>query len=218
MKTPLSFQQLTVLAILVLLGLGIGSILRRSVPVGRDLGANQTVASILNDRAVPSRSPPEPTLTLVVFTDYQCPACKLAEPAMAAAIAEDGHVRVVYRDWPIFGARSERAARVAIAADRQGIYPKLHSCLMAERRLLDDAILRECVVRSGGDWRRVQGDLQAYAPEIEHQLSSTRRAAFGLGFQGTPAFLAGTVVALGVLSRSEFGRLLAEGRQAASVH
>ncbi|MEG3122441.1 DsbA family protein [Sphingomonas sp. GB1N7] len=203
------------MAILVLLGLGIGSVLRRSVPVGRDLGANETVKSLLNDRVSPSRSSPEPTLTLVVFTDYQCPACKLADPAMAAAIVEDGHIRVVYKDWPIFGAPSERAARVAIAADRQGIYPRLHSCLMSERRRLDDTILRECVKRSGGDWLKVQSDLQAHAFEIERQLSSTRRAAFGLGFPGTPAFLAGTVVALGALNQSEFERLFAQGRQAA---
>lgn len=217
MKSPLSLRHLVVLAILVLLGLGIGSVLRRSVPIGRDLGANETVKSLLDDTVSPSRSSPSPTLTLVVFTDYQCPACKLANPALEAAVAKDGHVRVIYRDWPIFGALSERAARIAIAADRQGIYPNLHTCLMAERRLLNDTVLRGCVERSGGNWPTAQHDLQAHALEIDRQLDATRRAAFGLGLPGTPAFLAGQVIALGALDQTDFGRLFAQARRAAVV-
>ena len=49
---------------------------------------------------------------------------------MRKAVARDGNIRLVYKDWPIFGAQSERAAKVALAADRQGIYPSVHHALM----------------------------------------------------------------------------------------
>ena len=103
--------------LLVLLGLGVGQILRHAVPIGRDLGDNPTMRAVLRDRTYPSQEAPDSTLTLIVFTDYRCPACRRADPEMEAAIAKDGHVRVIYRDWPIFGPLSEHAARIAIAAD-----------------------------------------------------------------------------------------------------
>ena len=156
----------------------------------------------------------EPTLTLVVFTDYQCPACKRAHPAMERALARDGHVRVVYVDWPVFGQVSERAARVALASERQGVYPAVHSRLMAEDRPLTDAVLREAVERAGGDWSRLRRDLVAHGPAIDRQLGRNRQTAFGLGIPGTPAYLAGPVLIKGALDEDEFRRAFAEGRAA----
>src|SRR5690606_18407885 len=94
-------------------------------------------------------------LTVVMFTDYQCPACRKADPALRAALARDGNVRVVYKDWPVFGERSEYAAKVALAAHRQGIYCAVHHALM-NAPSLDHAALREVIVRAGGDWTQLQ--------------------------------------------------------------
>ena len=57
----------------------------------------------------------------------------------------DGHIRTVYKDCPIFGVISEQAARIAIVSDRQGIYSAVHTRLMMERRPLDDQVMREAV-------------------------------------------------------------------------
>ncbi|MFC3557490.1 DsbA family protein [Sphingomonas qilianensis] len=214
MASGISRQQLIQLFIVVLIGVGIGQVLQRTAPIGRDLGSNMTVQALLRDGTSPSREAKDPTLTLVVFTDYQCPACKLASPAMDAAVARDGHVRVVYRDWPIFGAASEQAARVALAADRQGLYPAVHRRLMAERRPLNAQVLRDAVERSGGSWSRLERDLRAFALEIDSQLSRNRRDAFTLGIAGTPAYLAGPLLSSGALDEAGFTRAFALGRRA----
>ena len=139
----------------------------RTAPIGRDMSGSPVVQGLLRDRSSPSREVRQPTLTLVVFSDFQCPACKLADPAMNAAVAEDGHVRIVYKDWPIFGSVSERAAQIAIAASRQGIYPTLHTRLMDERRPLSMQVMRESVEASRGNWPQVETDLRVHAAEID---------------------------------------------------
>lgn len=197
---------------LVLAGWAVGLLFRAATPLGRPLGANATAAALLAGRGLPTLPAARPTLTLVVFTDYRCPACRGADAAMHEAVAADGHVRLVYVDWPIFGPVAERAARVALAADRQGIYPALHRRLMAEPRPLADPVLRENVEAAGGSWPRLLADLQAHGHAIERRLAENRLAAFTLGIAGTPAYLAGRVLVVGALDKRGFARAFEEGR------
>ncbi len=210
-------RQLVLLLVLILIGWGISQALQRTAPIGRNVGDEEVVRTLLRDRTSPSREVKDPTLTLVVFTDYQCPACRLAYSAMDAAVTADSHVRVVYRDWPILGPRSIHAARIAIAADRQGIYPALHGRLMNERRQLDDDVLRRAVEESGGDWARLNLDLRVHAADIERQLNLNRGAAFSLGIAGTPAYLAGPILISGATSEAGFAKAFAAARKAATL-
>ena len=56
----------------------------------------------------------------MVFTHYQCPTCKITDPALERLIASDPRVQVMFRDWPIFGEDSKFATRAALAACRHG--------------------------------------------------------------------------------------------------
>ena len=81
-------------------------------------------------------------VTIVYFMDYQCPACRKHTPDVARVLGEDRRVRVIYRDTPIFGPRSEQAARVAIASQFQGKHQAMHAALMAADMPLDEQALR----------------------------------------------------------------------------
>src|SRR6478735_5968401 len=212
-----SRKSLVQLLILVLIGWGVSIFIQRSGRAGRDVGGNAAVQGILSDTSSPSSTPPAPTLTMVLFTDYRCPACKRAEPAMERAIAADGHVRVVYRDWPIFGPLSEQAARIAIAGAAQGVYRALHHRLMTENRRLDVSVLREAVERSGGDWDRVQADLRTHGVAIDRQLERNRYDAYSLGLPGTPAYLAGPILLVGATDEAGFRALFAQARKRATA-
>ena len=107
-----------------------GVLLRQAGPLGDDLSGRIDLAPLLDDRASPSSGPPNARVTLVVFTDYQCGACRLAHPAMLRAAEQAGDVRIVYRDLPVFGPVSEQAARVALASAKQGLYPQVHDAFM----------------------------------------------------------------------------------------
>lgn len=193
-------------------GAGVAWTLRSTVEIGRDVSANPTARALLDDDVSPRRILGAPTLTIVVFTDYRCAACRLADPELEAAIVGDGAVRLIYRDWPIFGAESERAARVTIAADRQGIYPALHRALMAESRPLSDEVLQELVERTGGDWARIERDLATYRGAIDQRLARTREDAFALGLPGTPAYLIGGLLVVGAQTHAGFSGAFGRAR------
>lgn len=217
MARTISRRQFAQLGVLTLVGLGVGQILRRTAPIGRDVGDKEATRAVLQDGVSPSQEVEQPTLTLVIFTDYRCPACKLANDAMEAALIQDKHVRVIYRDWPIFGPMSERAARVAIASDLQGIYPAVHSQFMRERRALDEGVLRQAIEKSGGDWAQIEADLQTQNEAINRQLERNRQDAFQLGISGTPSYLAGPILVAGAQDQAGFRRLFAAGRGASEV-
>ncbi len=200
------------LLMVVLLGWAAGRVIERAQPIGRDLRGDPVVEAVRRAPDAPRRDVAGATLTMVVFTDYLCPACRAAHPAMAAAVAGDGRVRVVWRDWPIFGPRSERAARVAIAAARQGIYPAVHDALMSGPPPVDDAVLRRAVAAAGGDWARLIADLHAHEGAITAQLIRTQADARRLGLPGTPSWLIGSRLVTGAIDAATFRAAFAEAR------
>lgn len=220
MAKRISAKEIGQLLLVLLAAWGVSQLLQRSAALGRDVGTHPALPELLADKGAPTREAQaparevqDPTLTLVVFTDYQCPACKLADPAMNAAVESDGQVRIIYRDLPIFGPLSERAARVAIASERQGIYSAVHHRLMRERRSLEDPVIREAVEAAGGDWSRIESDLETHGPAIDQLLDRNRYFAFRFGISGTPSYLVGPLLVIGALDESEFKRIFAQGRR-----
>ena len=136
MPGPLNRRQLAGLGAVVVGGWAVGQVLRRTAPIGRDVGP--TADLILAGNGSPEDGPADATLRLAVFTDYRCPACRHGFSALEEAVQRDGKVRVIYKDWPIFGPPSERAASVALACAEQGVYPTVHRALMTDSRTIDD--------------------------------------------------------------------------------
>jgi protein-disulfide isomerase len=201
-------QLLTILAI----AWAASMLLRHNRPVGHDVRANPTTASVLKDTVSPRLDVPSADLTLVVFTDYQCPACKTVYGPMERAVAKDGKVRVIYKDWPIFGPRSERVARIAIAANLQSIYPQLHGLLMGELRTLSDDVIRDNLEKAGGSWELVIAMLDEQGASIDRQIARNAQQAGALRLPGTPGFLIGTILVTGAISEGDFGRAFAQAR------
>ena len=209
----LTRRELVQLAVAVAGGLLLWRLFLALQPIGDDVGRLATVAAIRDDRESPATGSPAATATIILFTDYQCPACRSSEAALQAAARRDGKVRIVYKEWPVFGPRSERAARVALASARQGIYPAVHSALMQAPRM-DETALREAVERSGGDWSRLEVDLRGLQAAIEAELARTRTQAFALGLEGTPSYLIGPILVRGALDQRGFARAIAAARAA----
>jgi protein-disulfide isomerase len=206
-------RQLLVLALLILIGAGISYLLGGARPLGRPVGNSAVAARALADRVSPQTTQGAGDLTVVVFTDYQCSACRAAEPALSRAVASDGNVRVIYREWPIFGERSERAARIALAAHRQGRYLAVHRALMRVRAF-DDGAVRTAAESAGADWSQLESDLARHGPAIAVALASASQDAAGLGLRGTPSYLIGPLLVEGALAEGSFRRAFAEARGA----
>ena len=211
-KRRLSRRELVQIGGVVAIGYGVSVILKATAPLGIDVSTNVTAQGLLLEPGGPIEGPEDADLRVVVFTDYQCPACRRVAPELDGAMRDDGLTQVAYRDWPIFGDVSEQAARVALASEAQGLYFKIHHALMREHRAPTEPVLRAIVEREGGDWARLANDLQAGRSRIQTALARTPTQAFALGIAGTPAFLIGPLLVKGALSRSEFAKAFSDAR------
>lgn len=175
--------------------------------------ADVSPAAILNDPAAPVAGNPKGDITIVTFFDYNCPFCKKAEPSLERLVKEDGHIRLVYKDWPILTKPSVYGAQLALAAKYQGKYDNVHAALMAipGTKIPEDQMLA-AVRASGADMNQLNADLKTHADEITALLRRNLAQADSLGLQGTPAYLVGHFKVTQALTYEGFKRAIAEAR------
>ena len=134
----------------------------------------------------PVRGPAGAPITLVLFSDFECPFCKRVEPTIAALeAAYPGKIRVVWKNFPLpFHANAKAAARAALAAHAQGKFWAMHDRLLAGQAALDGASLERYARESGVDeagWKASYArEDQAEAVEADSKLGAA------LGVSGTP--------------------------------
>jgi protein-disulfide isomerase len=202
------------LALAVAAGLAGYLLLHNGPPPDQRLELTPVVAQVLGDPGSPVSGPAAADVTVVIFTDYQCPVCKRTDPALGRFLAKDPKVRVVWKDWPIRGPASDLAARTALAADRQGRYLQVHDALMAARGQLTAPRIADIAARAGADPQRLAADLQADARAIDAQVSRHKLQAFSLGLQGTPAYLVGPYLIQGGLDDRALAAAVRRARRA----
>jgi protein-disulfide isomerase len=201
------------LAVLVALSLGTTVLLRARPADHRALGRTPVVENVLADRETPAVGPADAPVTVVVFTDYQCPICRATDPALERLIRSDPKVRVLFKDWPVLGPPSRLAARYALAARRQGRYLDLHRALMETRLPLTPDNLQRLAAGAGLDGPRLAADLARDGAVIDAQLDRQAYQAWTLGLAGTPDYLVGTDLYQGGLDDRALTRAVARARR-----
>jgi protein-disulfide isomerase len=171
--------------------------------------------ALANDAGVPSLAPQGYDATIVVFSDYQCPYCRKMHAELKQVLATDSKLRIVYRDWPIFGAPSLEAARVALAARYQGKHAAFNDALMAGPVKLDREAIRKAADRAGVDWQRLQADLTRNRAAIDASIGRTGQLAETLGLSGTPALVVGDYLIPGAVDAATLRATLQKVRQGA---
>jgi protein-disulfide isomerase len=134
-------------------------------------------------------------VTIVEFFDYNCPFCKKTEPELKKLLRSDAKVRIVYKEWPVFGEVSEYAARAALAANWQGKYLVAHDALIGVPNGIDEISQVDSVLKAAGiDLKQLDRDRKLHAKEIGSLLSRSIEEAQRLGLRGTPGFVIGRQV------------------------
>src|SRR6266545_7326669 len=118
---------------------------------------------VFRDPNSPVGGNPNGDITLVEFFDYNCPYCRQMVPVMMQAETADPQLRVVYKEFPILGANSTFAAKIALAAHKQGKYLALHHALMKVRGTVDEAKVLEAATAAGLDVDRLKAEAEAPA-------------------------------------------------------
>ncbi len=138
---------------------------------------------------------PQGTKVLVKFTDYGCTYCRQSVEALDQLVAADPDLKVVVREWPIFDG-SEQAARMGLAAARQGKYAEYYHAMFDLGRPTPENIARASEI-AGLDIPAAEKF--AASGEASAQIAETMALARSLGFSGTPSFVAGNEVIEGLV-------------------
>ena len=158
-------------------------------------------AAILASPATPFAGNPKGAVTIVEYFDVNCPQCRVLAPSIAQLIASDRNVRVLYKDWPIFGGVSVDAAKAELAAQWQDRYLAAHDALMtAPSRLRSASEVRTQLQKAGVDLVRLDKDLALHGEDIGAILRRNDMEASNLTLQGTPGLIIGRYVIPGGLS------------------
>jgi protein-disulfide isomerase len=185
------------------------------VPGAQGESADAFRESVLRDPDVPAIGNPKGDITIVEYFDYQCPYCKKVAPELVKLASEDGKLRIVMKDWPIFGGASQYAARMVLAAKYQNKYHEAHAALIGASTKLSEEVVQKLLGEAGIDVDRATADMETQKPAIEALLLRNNAQAEAFGFQGTPAFIIGTFRVPGVLDAAGFKQAIADARTAA---
>ena len=129
-------------------------------------------------------------LTLVLFTDLQCPFCARVQPSLAALVAKHGSgLRLVYKHYPLpFHAQAMPMHRAVLAAHRQGKFgPYFMKLLAIYRTMTADTVaatLAELATSAGLDPERFASDM--LDPALDAQIAADKAQGESVGVSGTP--------------------------------
>ena len=136
----------------------------------------------------PSRGNPQAPVTVVMFTDFQCPSCAAMHPVVEKALKSNtDRVRLVVRDYPLdIHDHARKAAEAADAANAQGKFFEYTALLYQNQTALDVPSLKKYASQVGLDRARFDRELDSgmYAAEVNHDRADAEK----YGVKYTPTF------------------------------
>ena len=156
--------------------------------------SNPAVGMMVNVAGKQTLGDKNAKLTLVEFTDYECPFCgrhfRDTAPKILKDYIETGKIRYVFNDLPLsMHQHAKKAAEAALCAGEQGKYWEMHDLLFANQQALDNANLIAYATKLGLDTPAFQKALES--GKYEPQVNANAAEAARLGFTGAPSFAIG---------------------------
>jgi protein-disulfide isomerase len=144
----------------------------------------------------PRLGPEKPAITIVVFSDFECPHCAKAADALARlALEYPDKIAIIHKDYPLaIHATAELAARAGFAAGRQEKFWQMHDTLFsAQGSPLDRDRILTMALGLGLDVDAFEKDMAS--PDATKAIEADRRLGAELGVDGTPTlFVNGRIV------------------------
>ncbi|TFG93019.1 MAG: thioredoxin [Myxococcales bacterium] len=157
----------------------------------------------------PSKGPAGARVTIVEFSDFQCPYCQRVLATMDEVLAKyPEDVRLVYRHLPLdrIHPNARGAAEAAACADEQGQFWSYHDTLFQNNRALGKEDLVRYATDAGLDATRFQAcfDERRFKDKVEADLQAAR----AVGISGTPAFVVNGIMLSGAQPAEAFYKVI----------
>jgi protein-disulfide isomerase len=160
--------------------------------------------------AIPPLGANHADVTLIEYFDYNCPGCRHLDPELRKLLASDSRVRLIRKDWPVFGEASEYAVYCSYAAAREGKYAIAHDALIGSKQDLDTKEdVRQVMRAAGFDMRKIDADIALHDKEYSATLARNAREAKSLELQGTPGLIVGNRRVVGDLDSTQLEHVVA---------
>jgi len=173
--------------------------LRQAAEVELTLPVPEFPRVAVEDGGAPVFGPADAPVTVVVFSDFQCPYCAKARPILYALQQRfPDQLRVVFRDFPLRQhPRARAAAEAAQCANEQGKFWPFHDLLFDNSQALTDDDLRRYASQLGLDTAKLDDCLKSDRPGklVEAHLKAGEQA----GVDGTPSIFINGVKLIGLL-------------------
>jgi protein-disulfide isomerase len=130
---------------------------------------------------------PKGDVTIVEFFDYNCGWCKKSVTEMQSLVQNDKKIRVVMKEFPIFGEGSEYGAKAALASVKQGKYWQFHQALFASATKVTPEVVDQIAKEQGLDLAKLKSDMKD--PAILATMQKNQLLAQSLAINGTPGFV-----------------------------
>ncbi len=152
---------------------------------------------------------PKAPITIVEFSDFQCPFCKNAEVTLKKVLAKyDGKVKLAFMDFPLreIHNQAQTAAEAARCAGEQGKFWEFHDALFADQSKLKEPDLAGHARALGLDEKSFQSCLASgkYKSKIEADLAQGTK----VGVAGTPGFFINGIFLSGAQPQAEFEKII----------
>lgn len=177
-----------------------------------------TEQMIWRDPAIPAAGNPNGNLTIVEYSDFNCPYCRRVYPVVQKVVREDGNIRLVNKLWPLFGPASVYSAQMTLATRPQGKYLQAYEALMTSKSRVTEASADKTLASIGVDVNRTKQDLRKSIEEIGATLKRHHAQATGLDFQGTPSFIIGKFRVFGAREEDLFKQAISDARKALGIN
>lgn len=156
----------------------------------------------------PSKGAKDAKVTIVEFSDFQCPFCSRAIGAADQAVkAYPDKVKLVFRHFPLdFHENAPKAAEASACADEQGKFWEMHDILFANQGALEVPLLEKHAATAKLDAAKFKECLSSgrMAAKVAGDMAAGRQA----GVNGTPAFFINGILLSGAQPFEEFKRII----------
>jgi protein-disulfide isomerase len=143
---------------------------------------------VVDIAGAPMKGNPSAPITIVEFSDFECPFCSRVNPTIAQLLTDyPNQIKVVFKQLPLpFHKNAHLAAQASLAAHAQGKFWEFHDLLFANQKALTRPDLERYAEQLGLNMDQFRKDLdtERFKGQVDKELAESQKN----GIQGTPNF------------------------------
>ncbi len=158
----------------------------------------------------PVRGAPDAPVTIIEFSDLQCPFCARTVPALQEVMKQyPTEVKWIFKNFPLsFHADSELAHRAVVAAGEQGKFWDMHDLIFAEQKAIKKDDLLQKARSLNLDMTKFAADLESY--KTAKQVNADKKEGDALSVSGTPTFFINGKEYSGAMTAEKFESIIGQ--------